>query len=215
MEFFSKKKHLTKALEDYTSEIDRTMAVFSETMQAFFKGKDEDTLDDLCGKVRKQESKCDRHRREIEKQMFAGALMPSARGDIFALMEALDKVPNKAEDVANFVAQVMPDVPEDLHGDIQEILKLTNKCISVLLAAVSQLFKNLQKASEDAQQVDEIESDIDKLERRLIRNIFRNKELAYGHRMMLRELVVSLCAISDRAENASDRIEIAAIKRKT
>ena len=140
--------------------------------------------------------------------------MPSARGDIFMLLEYFDKVPNKAEDLANFVSLAGPELPEDLLGDIKEIVALTVRCCRALTAAIRQLFKNLTQASEQSREVEAIESEIDTLERRLIRRIFQ-LQIPYGHRMMLRELVTTLTAITDRAENTSDRIEIIAVKRKT
>lgn len=214
MEIFTKKKHLNEALDNYCLEVDATIDALVDTMDEFFAGKDLDDVEKVAKRVRKSESKCDSHRREIEQQLFSGALMPSARGDIFTLLEALDKVPNKAEDLANFVALVGPEVPEELHADIREILKLTVTCTRALTAAISTLFKNLKQASEQAQEVENIETEIDKLERRLIRRIFQ-MEIPYGHRMMLRELVTTMSAITDRAENASDRLEIIAVKRKT
>lgn len=215
MEFFSKKKQLTGALDDYCKEIDETLRALLETMKIFYAGKPMDEVEEYAKKVRKQESKCDEYRRDIEFQLYAGALMPGARGDIFSLLEDLDKVPNKIEDVANFIALIGPEVPPVLHEDLEEIIKLTVKCVSNLTGATQQLFKNLKKAHEEAHTVEEIETEIDKLERRLIRRIFQMDDIPYGQKMLLRELVMSLCGISDRAENASDKIEITAIKRKT
>jgi predicted phosphate transport protein (TIGR00153 family) len=214
MEIFTKKKHLNQALDSYCQELDMTIDALIECMDEFFAGKSLDDVEKIAKKVRKAESRCDSLRREIEQQLFAGALMPGARGDIFMLIEALDKVPNKAEDLANFVALVGPQIPDELHEDIREILSLTVKCTRALSESVIKLFKNLAKAGEQAQEVEIIETEIDKLERRLIRRIFQ-LELPYGHRMMLREMVTTMCAITDRAENASDRVEIIAVKRKT
>lgn len=215
MEFFNKKKQMTTALDDYCKEIDDTMKSFMETMKVFYAGKPLDEVEECAKKVRKHESRCDEYRREIEHQLFAGALMPGARGDIFDLLEDLDKVPNKFEDAANFIALIGPEVPPVLHEDIEEIIKLTEKCVNNLTSATRQLFKNLKKAHEEAHTVEEVETEIDKLERRLIRRIFQMEDIPYGQKMLLRELVMQLCGISDRAENASDKIEITAIKRKT
>lgn len=214
MEIFTKKKQLIEALDAYCAEVDLTIDALLECMGEFFAGKSADDVEKAARKVRKSESKCDGHRREIERQLFAGALMPSARGDIFTLLEQLDKVPNKAEDLADFTSLAAPQVPGELHEDINEILRLTVKCTRALTVSIGTLFRNLSKAGEQAQEVEVIETEIDKLERRLIRRIFQ-MDIPYGHRMMLREFVTTMCAITDRAENASDRVEIIAVKRKT
>ena len=215
MGFFTTNKQITDALDDYCDEIDKTQKAFLETIKLFYAKKPLNEVELSAKKVRKKESKCDEYRRMIEYQLFAGSLMPGARGDIFALLEELDKVPNKFEDVANFITLISPEVPLDLHDDIEEIILLTEKCVHNLTLAARQLFRNMKKAHEQAKTVEEIETEIDKLERRLIRRIFQLENISHGQKMMLRELVMQICGISDRAENASDKIEITAIKRKS
>lgn len=214
MEFFAKKKQLIEALDKYCKEVDKTIEHFIEAMNCYFDGKSPDEIEEMCKKVRKDESKCDEYRRDIEHQLYAGAMMPGSRGDIFMLLESLDKVPNRAEATANFVALIGPEVPKEYHDDLRTILALTDKCVKSLTTSIGKMFTSLKKAHSEAHEVENIETDIDKVERNLIKRIF-SSELSLSHKMMIRELVVDFAAISDRAEDASDRVEIMAIKRKT
>jgi uncharacterized protein len=214
MEFFAKKKQLVDALDKYCKEVDRTIDEFVEMANAYFEGKTPEEVEEYCKRVRKCESKCDEYRRDIEHQLYGGAMMPGSRGDIFMLLESLDKVPNKAEDTANFIALVGPEVPKEYHEDMGAMLQLTVMCTKSLTNSINKMFKSLKKAHNEAHDVENIETEIDKLERQLIRRVF-NSDLSLSHKMMIRELVVDFAAISDRAEDASDRVEIMAIKRKT
>ncbi len=215
MEIFVKKKKLVEAIEAYADEANKTIESYIAAMKAFFENKPVDELKELVKDVRRTESLCDDYRREIERHLFAGALMPGSRGDIFMMLESMDKVPNKAEQVANLVLLAGPSVPESFRADLLEILDLTGRCTATLCSAMKKFFKNLKKAAVEAQEVEQLESAVDKIERKLVWQIFHMDDLDMGHKLLLRELITGMCAISDRAEDASDRIEVMAVKRKS
>jgi predicted phosphate transport protein (TIGR00153 family) len=183
-------------------------------VNAHFEGRSAVELEALAAAVRESESCCDTLRRGIEYHLYTGALLPSLRGDIFNLLEKYDKVPNKAEDVANFLSLVAPEIPKELHGDFGEILGRTHKAAKSLSCAMTSLFKNLKQSIARAKEVELAESTIDKLERQLTRRIFR-LDMDMGGKLLIYEFLKMCCAISDRAENASDRIEIIAVKIRT
>jgi uncharacterized protein len=214
MDIFVKKKKLVDAIDAYADEANKTIEFYTAALQAFFESKPPEELKELVKKVRKTESLCDEYRRQIEHHLFAGALMPGSRGDIFMLLESMDKVPNKAEQVANFVLLISPQVPEEYNEEFLEILKLTDRCTATLTSAMKKLFKNLKKATAEAKEVEAMESAIDKIERKLTWKIFHS-DVELAQKLLLREMLTGMCAISDRAEDASDRIEIMAVKRKS
>jgi predicted phosphate transport protein (TIGR00153 family) len=211
---FSKKKHLVKALEEYAEQANETIRLCLDIVNAMFENRGARTLEELAAAVRSSESRCDTLRRGIEYHLYTGALLPSLRGDIFNLLEQYDKVPNKAEDVANFLSLVEPEIPSELHNDFGEILGRTHKAAASLSRALTSLFKNLKDSIAAAKEVELAESTIDKLERQLTRRIF-SLEIDTGGKLLIYEFLKMCCAISDRAENASDRIEIIAVKIRT
>lgn len=63
------------------------------------------------------------------------------------------------------------------------------------------------------QQVCLVESDVDKSEWDLTKLIFTSS-LDRGHKMHLKQCLDSIVEVSDRAEDASDQLELAALKSK-
>ena len=83
-----------------------------------------------------------------------------------------------------------------------------------LKKAVSTFFSDkvdIQDIREKAKQVGIIESEVDKEEWAIARDIF-NTELDYGHKIHLTRCLESIVKVSDRAEDAADALEIMIIK---
>ena len=59
-----------------------------------------------------------------------------------------------------------------------------------------------------------MEAESDQLERSLIRDIF-GSDLQKADKILLRDLAIRIGEISDRAENAMDRLAIVAAKRQS
>ena len=94
----------------------------------------------------------------------------------------------------------------------KQITEMNIECFRVLHKAVVALFSDIDAVFELTKEVDRLESDIDNMERELIREVFDIEErLSYQN--LLHRVVRSICDISDKAENAGDRLAIIAIKK--
>ena len=212
--FGRKSKGLIDEIKKYTAEIEVCMNIFIKYTLMHITGKEpEEKMVELVKAVRKSEGRCDEFRRGIETMLYQKMPTPYPRGDIFNLLEELDKVPNKAEATVNFLDNLRVLVPIEIREDIHELATANKECSDLLLEAVNSLFSDVKNAMERASDVERTETKIDKMERRLIRKIF-DMDIDLAYKLLLRELVIDLTAISDRAENASDRIEILVLKLK-
>jgi predicted phosphate transport protein (TIGR00153 family) len=87
------------------------------------------------------------------------------------------------------------------------------RCGIAMLDASEKLFTDFTTATITIGKIDELESETDHLEESIIRQIFASK-LDGFEKIMLRDTVKQIAAVTDRAENAGDRIRIIVAKRR-
>jgi len=190
--------------------------LFEAFFFAYSKGAYGAELEDLASQVRAAESRCDNHRRAIQNHLAAGTFLPDFRSDIFDLVDCVDRVPNQMEDIVIYVTAAYTSFPDSLSGLFDEVVQRNISCVRNLADALDLLLIDLKASTERAKTVETGETEIDKLERDLYRGIFRDKgdSISLGRKLLLKEIVCGVCAVSNRAEDASDRIELLAIKNR-
>ncbi len=151
--------------------------------------------------------------REIMGNLYSGAYLPSLRSDIFNLAQYVDNISNAAEACCDFFLDQRPEIPEAMKQNFQSIMKKSISSCDPLKEALVLFFSNedVNTIREKAKQVGIMESDVDKEEWDLTRDIFKT-DLDYGHKIHLKQCLESIVTISDRAENASDQLQLIIIK---
>jgi len=151
-------------------------------------------------------------REKIEMKLFRKALMPESRGDVMGLIEAVDRIPNWAEEVVYDIYLQRVRFPEILVEKLRRLAVMNVECFHLLHQAVGALFTDINAVFELTKNVDRKESEIDALEHEIIREVFDIEErLSYQN--LLHRIVRSICDISDKTENAADKLTIIAIKK--
>lgn len=164
----------------------------------------------------KEESRADDLRREIELELYSKALIPESRGDILGLLESVDALLSEAERVLYDIQLQNVDIPDDIKGAFDKMVDVTCSCCEVVNKAVRLIFCGDGKTNGLAilaNEIDNLESEADHLERRLIRTIFKSS-LPDGTKLILKELVRQLAEVTDHAEHVGDRLTIVSVKRK-
>jgi predicted phosphate transport protein (TIGR00153 family) len=163
--------------------------------------------------VRKTESKADDLLKQIERSMLGGAMLPAYREDYIGLLEALDKVANKCEDVAQTVRLIRPDIPEAIRPALAEVAALTCEQWKPVPGLVQKLLDGEKGIVDGCDALDELEGRIDKIQRTSTRVIFRDHdELRLSHKMLVKQLLDEVCHVSDRIEDVGDHLSLIAIK---
>ena len=101
-----------------------------------------------------------------------------------------------------------------MHEQFRELIQINLQAYYLVRKTISNLFENPRITLHSAQEVEKKESSSDHLERKLITQIFTDDSMDNGMRVLLRDLVLVIGSISDRAEETSDRVSIIAIKRQ-
>lgn len=207
-----KEKKVHYLMEDYMKEARICLELFQECLFALFEDSTSQKAKELVQKVDDAESRADELRDKIEFKLYRKALMPEARGDMLRIVEAVDRIPNWAEEVVYDIYLQRVKFPETLLDKFRELAELNVQCFRLLHKAVEALFSDIDAVFELTKAVDRKESEIDTLERALIRDVFDiDDQLAYHN--LLHRIIKSICDISDKTENAGDRLTIVAIKK--
>ena len=213
MLFVSKQKKIEAQLVQYRQKVSLCVTGFHEAIQRHCQSPDRDRLERDFLAVHKAESLADDIRREIEVLMYSKSIFPESRGDILGLLETLDKVPNQAEASLRMILTHHLEIPQQFHDLVFRLLQVCHLCVDALLDATEKLFTDFTNATVAIGKVDELESAADHIEADLIEKIFSSTDLDGTGKILLRDLVVKMSSLSDRAENAGDRIRIIVAKR--
>ncbi len=208
----NKKKYITDLINEYCKTVNECLDAFRKSMEDYEKDSDLSNSYELFKEVHKSESKADDIRRDIEVMMYSKALFPESRGDILGLLEAADKVPNQAESAVYAIKNQHILIPDDLKSGIIELIDICVSAGAAMVDSILELFRDYTNATVAVGKIDELESAADKVEARLIEQIFADNPKNI-QAILLRDLIIQIAAISDRAENAGDRIRIAVAKR--
>lgn len=161
------------------------------------------------------ESEADAVRRNIERELYEGAMLPAWREDWIGLVETLDRVANKGEEAGDFVYLVRPQVPKMLREGMCEMARLTEDCWLPVSKMVDKLIDEDTDVGDLVRETQQIEGAVDKLQFRLTRQVFKElKTIDRVDQLILMQLIEKLANVSDRIENVADRVAIIAIKRQ-
>ncbi len=212
MFFVSKQKKVESLLEEYRQKVSLCLEQFEKTFREYFDNDDRDILKQNLIAVSRSESSADDIRREIEVMMYSKSMFPESRGDILGLLEAMDRIPNQAEHVTISLHNQHIWVRQEYKEQIINLIGICLRCVNAMIDGVSKLFTDFTNATVAVGKIDELESEADLAENALIEHIF-STDMDGFNKILLRDLVQHIAAISDRAENVGDRIRLIVAKR--
>jgi predicted phosphate transport protein (TIGR00153 family) len=215
MFFWQKEKMIGQAIEDYLHQTESCVATCREAFEVYFNEGLSKRFGELVEETSRFENMADDRRRAIEEAMYSNALIPESRGDILGMLEALDLVPNKCESVLYQVSLQSIIVPPQFVPQVRELVYKNLDCYDLLCQTMRHLFTNVKQVGTGAEQVSRKEGESDIIERGLIKAIFDTPSIDKADKILLKELMLEIGAISDRAENAADRLRIIAVKRQS
>jgi len=211
---FKKEKKTIKLAERYIATMFECVASARDAIRCFL-GEMAGDPEELCLKVRQLESSADAIRLEIRNTLYSGAYVPLIREDIHKVIALLDRVANAAEAACDFVINQKPDIPETLHPAFKEILKVSFGITKPLKKGALDYFEpkgKMDAVREHAQEVGRQESEVDELESNLTKAIFDSTRFDLSRKLHLQECLNRITAVSDRAEDAADQLELSALK---
>jgi len=214
MFFWKKERKVQQNIQDYLHQAELCLSGLVEAMDIYFAEGVCERFETSIEHVHALERSADDRRRQIESDMYGKALIPESRGDILGMLEAMDLIPNQCESVLYQIWTQNLSVPGGYTEQFRQLLKANVESCSPLCNAMRDLFGKVERIRPGADLVTEKEAASDSIERELIKTIF-NSDMDKADKILLKELVLEIGAISDRAENAADRLRNIAVKRQS
>jgi predicted phosphate transport protein (TIGR00153 family) len=213
MKLFKKEKEVSDLLSKFLDEVEKCLKKTDKTIQAYIKGTLKEAKH-LARDVREIETETDVLKYTIRDKLYLGAYLPLIREDIYKLVESLDKVANAAEACTDFFLNQRPAIPNDLKAQFITVGQEAMSVIAPLKKAVMCFLKKkctIESVRQYAQEVGLMETDVDRSEWDLTKAIFISS-LDFAHKIHLKHCLDKIVEVSDRAEDAADQLELAALK---
>lgn len=211
--FWKKEKQIIAKIEMYLQEIDICRDRFYKCISRFIQQTKFNPNKSDVEAVHQSESKADDIRRDIEYELYNKALIPESREDILNLLEGLDSIPNSFEEICFQISIQKILFPKELK---RGLLQLTDKSIeayNLVHNAMQGLFYKKQDIMDEIINIDRFESQVDVIERELIKKVFdSSNDLA--EKIIFKEVIKNIASISDLAQNLSDKLSLAIVKRR-
>ncbi|MBN1943790.1 MAG: DUF47 family protein [Phycisphaerae bacterium] len=211
--FHSRQKQIEEGIGRYCEEVATAVELLYSSLEQYIRQPDRETLRGNLQTIHKAESRADDLRGEIEVLMYSKAIFPESREDIMELLELLDKIPNHAEGCIRMILTQRIVIPPEHGPDVMKLVGISQHAVRHILQAAQLLFSNYTAATVAVGKVDELESDGDHCEAALIEALFSGSRDGF-EKLLLRDLILHIGKIADRAENVGDRIRVIVAKRR-
>ena len=213
MLIFKKEKHVRKLVLEHAAQAQLTLEA-TRPLMAEYLAKNTAAFSLAVATIQDHESRADMLKWEIGEALQSGAFMPMVRSDVYRLVESVDKLAGRGEDLAIFLSNQPPDIAAEFRADYTTILALNVDSTEQLHDALEIYFKPKGKLKElhaHTRQVGQLESEVDQLQGSLMQQIF-GSNLDLSTKMHLGQLLGVICGISDAAEDVADELAFAALK---
>ena len=210
--FSPKNPKFIKMIDIYLQKVAECMEVFQKALLIYMEKGDCQTFQQLVDQINQAESSADGLRREVEITLYEKALIPESRGDLLGIIESVDKIPNKAQSVVFQLDTEGLYIPDCFKEDFRNIVQINFQTFEDICQAVKAIFQNITEVRKFSNEISKKESRSDHIERELIRKVFQSR-LSLGEKILLKDLIIELGNISDKAEDTADRLTIMAAKR--
>lgn len=213
--FWGDTDKIVELFEEHENTVESCLEKFIKTIELYIDEGGSQKVKSISKEVHSLETEADIIRRKIIKLLIKEKyLLPNTRRDFLNLLEYLDKVADYAEAALDYVILQDMDISDIGKNYLSDVLDMTLKQYKLLKKAVKLLFENIDDAYDYVTEIEEIESQIDDIERILISRISKRDELSYGLKSLYRDFVTMIANISDVIEDAGDEIELIIAMRK-
>ena len=161
------------------------------------------------------EKKMDELGHQIQMTLLHESLMPNSRDDLLWFLTKLDKVPSSFKHSLGDILLEKPEIPEELHSSMKNMLIHTHLAVQALTHATDSLFSDLRSVRQHVEEVSRQESEVDKIEYKLLQMVFENKKYDLAMQYQLKGILKQIGRVTNLAEDVADAVLILATKHST
>jgi len=213
---FKKESEVEKHSKEHVELVYECVHGLKKLMESFY-NNDFDSLDEEVEKISRLEHSADVIRRNMEMEFYDGAFLPFDREDRIILAELVDGVADMTQEAAYGISLSRIQFPNNFKEEFMELTQGVLNSVALLKDCIELLDVDLRATILKAHELEEMEDAVDKIERRTLRKLYdsyRNNEFDILKLLELKNTVLRLGNVVDRAEDASDRVLIMVAKRK-
>ena len=206
------------AVEEKVQRLLRFLVDMAHLYQAAYESYFEGSLEEFSqrnqelGQIEKQ---LDELGHQIQMTLLHESLMPNSRDDLLWFLTKLDKVPSSFKHSLVDVLFEKPEIPEELHPSMKNMLIHTHLAVQALAHATDSLFSDLRSVRQHVEEVSRQESEVDKIEYKLLQMVFENKKYELAIKYQLKGILKQIGRVTNLAEDVADTVLILATKHST
>jgi len=212
LRILKQKLEIGKRIDDFLDNVSESGLLFKLGVDSFLKGNLE-SFEKKLEDITHTEKQGDSLRRSLEEQLYVRTLIPESRGDVLELLENMDALMDRFKGAMWRFEIEYPAIPPELHNDVKDLVSCVVESVEAMVRSARAFFKDIAAVADHMHKVSYWEKQSDKVSTRLQRNIFRQEDLRLSHKLQLRDFVIHIDQIADRAEDVADKMSIYVIKR--
>ena len=188
--------------------------LYQAAYESYFEGsiKDFSQRNQELGEI---EKKLDELGHQIQMTLLHESLMPNSRDDLLWFLTKFDKVPSSFKHSLGDIILEKPKIPEELHSSMKNMLIHTHLAVKALAHATDSLFSDLRSVRQHVEEVSRQESEVDKIEYKLLQMVFENKKYDLAMQYQLKGILKQIGRVTNLAEDVADAVLILATKHST
>ena len=206
------------AVEEKVQRLLRFLVDMAHLYQSAYESYFEGSLEEFSqrnqelGQIEKQ---LDELGHQIQMTLLHESLMPNSRDDLLWFLTKLDKVPSSFKHSLVDILFEKPKIPEELHPSMKNMLIHTHLAVQALAHATDSLFSDLRSVRQHVEEVSRQESEVDKIEYKLLQMVFENKKYELAIKYQLKGILKQIGRVTNLAEDVADAVLILATKHST
>lgn len=211
---FRKQKEVENLIGEYVRSLEIAQEMFLQSMENYLQvGECSPTFEVLVAETHKTESRSDDILEKIVRLLHEKALVPDLRGDILNLLETTDEIPDQFDRILSSICNQRIVLPEALSLDCRELLSVSLEACSFTMESVRSLLERGERAARLLFRTDQLESQGDQIEKRMIRRIFES-DWDPLQKILLRDLTQKMGDIADSAVQVCRQVNLIVTKRR-
>lgn len=209
---FSNTKQLESKIDMFHDKVLDAAMTFKKSIRLYLSEKRSEEFKKSNKQIRQIEHDADLLRRDIENKLYTQNLIPDLRGDVLELVENIDKIINRFDEVSHKFYIERPDIPEIYHSRLMELVEQVVDCAENMSIASRSFFRDFSLVRDFSQKVYFMEHETDLTSGRLKEALF-DSDIPLANKLQIRSLIDDIENIADLAEDCVDELLIFTIKR--
>ena len=214
--FSNKNPRLCKYLSEHRQNVLNCYGKFEEFFKVLFSDNpDPAVLKTIKNVIDNCEHAADNELIHIFDQL-SDSFLPITRTHLIKLVQKTDSVANLCQEISRHVTLEKIVFPASIRADLLEVIAITKVQLAKLYKAIDLLINDFKTLNNDRKVLDDVraeESKVDHIQAGMLEELF-SLDITLAEKIYYRDMMESICDLSDMIENISDEIHIMLIERE-